>query len=261
MGKFISKQGIQNFGEAFLSTMARERKLKQEQEQFNQQMSFRSRQLKFLNNYREGLLADQDAQEKRLQTRLDFDIEQSKITKPIEQARTKPLGGGIIEERFFKDAQGNETITGYESLISPDRSGGKDKDKTPLYDLSGSGKVFNEYKEFEKTAERTEEGIDVVGQKDLMSPTQFEGMKGGKLQAVIDATDNEARKINSKVPSFYGTFQTIMGGVKNGLKIKSTGEVIQITKDNVDKVVNKLMKNESSETRDAMKTLLKRRIF
>ena len=256
--KLFSPNVSKNFGESFNATVDRERKLKQQQDQFNKDMAFRNRQLGLLNIYRESSVGIDQGNLDARNREQDF-REIPKPISPTEQARTRPLGGGIVEERYFEDAQGNETITGYESLISPDRSGGKDKDKTPLYDLSGSGKAFNEYREFEKTAERTEEGIDVVGQKDLMSSTQFEGMKGGKLQAVIDATDNEARKINSKVPGFYGVFQEIMGA--RGQEIEVDGKRIAVTKENVDKVVNVLFKGQSSETRDAMKTLLKRRIF
>ena len=79
------------------------------------------------------------------------------------------------------------------------------------------------------------------------------------MEAVINATDNEARRITQKVPGFYGVFQEIMGA--RGKEIEVDGERIAVTKENIDKVVNVLFKGQSSQIRDAMKTLLKRRIF
>ena len=65
-----------NFGEAFLSTIDRERKLRQDQDQFNQAQAFRERQLDFLNVYRNSLTEQAKAQEERLQNQLDYNVSQ-----------------------------------------------------------------------------------------------------------------------------------------------------------------------------------------
>ena len=253
--KLFSPNVGKNFGEAFLSTIDRERKLRQDQQQFNQSMAFKERQLNFLDAYRNSLVGVQQGNLDARNREQDF-REIPPPSKPITETSLEPLFGGMVE---VKREDGK--VIDYGSHYKQSKTE-TEEEKTPLYDLSGSGKAFNEYREFESTMARDETGdYDVLGEKNLISGSQVRGLKQAKLQAVKDATDNEARKITQKVPNFYGSFQRIMGGVGKGLKIKSTGEIIQITKDNIDKVVNKLMKNESSETRDAMKTLLKRRIF
>ena len=94
MGKFISAQGIKNFGESFNATVDRERKLKQQQDQFNQQMAFRNRQLGLLNIYRQDT-------EKRLQAAQDINkqVTEYGITSQYQEV---PKGTGDVNiDRSF----------------------------------------------------------------------------------------------------------------------------------------------------------------
>lgn len=130
--------------------------------------------------------------------------------------------------------------------------GGKNQgDKTPYYDLTKSGELFNKYQDINR-AERdnltgsyqymTKEGTGVI-----LSPTQKAELKTRTISDLEEATNNEARKINSKVPGFYSTYQALLNMIEKP--------------EEIDTKVNEYLKDASSETRDAIKTLLKRRIF
>ena len=130
------------------------------------------------------------------------------------------------------------------------------KDKVSYYDLTKSGDAFREYKNLQS-------GIPVQDPDDsnkfggfkvtmgnklvTLSQSEIEELKRQKIREIEDATNNESRRINSKVPGFHTTFQALFKVIKSP--------------DEIDNVVNKNLKGVSSETRDAMKTLLKRRIF
>ena len=126
MGKFISKQGIQNFGEAFLSTIDRERKLRQDQDQFNQAQAFRERQLDFLNVYRNSLTEQAKAQEERLQAQFEFNKEQANKPappKPITETSLEPLFGGKVEVKRETDpTTGESRIIDYGSHYKPSKT-------------------------------------------------------------------------------------------------------------------------------------------
>ena len=97
MGKFISKQGIQNFGEAFLSSIEQQRRLQQQQEQFDEQMGFRERQSDLTEVYRQGLFAQNQEQEARLREGQKIDLIKGGFT-PVQEGfspddMTKQGGG------------------------------------------------------------------------------------------------------------------------------------------------------------------------
>ena len=152
-----------NFGESFLATVDRERKLKQQQDQFNKDMAFKNRQLGLIDIYRTELLADQDAQEKRLQARFEFDKEQANKTKPFTGDRYENISTGVIGTEEFKGQKVNKIYDKLEqkefqvpSFIDATKI---DKDKTPkepkLSDAGAEGLAYLKSPVFTKGSGKT----------------------------------------------------------------------------------------------------------
>ena len=258
---FLTKQGVQNFNEAFLSTMDRERKLKEQREQFDREMGFRRRQLDLLDAYRQKQVEVSEGhlearEESNLLNREIFEWEKNKPveTEPLESATVEFMPGiGYVEKKTRGDVPYDFNLL--KGLTS---GSGEKKEKTPYYDLSKSGDLISKYQDIEnaKRIPDTEEDKTLRGQYQYMTkegagvtltPEQKSELKRRIMDDIVLTTDDEARKINSKVNGFYKTFQ---GFLNMGL-----------SPDQIDAEVNKYLKEASSETRDAMKTLLKRRIF
>ena len=153
---------IQQFGDNFLKVIENERDRKQRRNEFNNEMAFRNRQLNFLNNYRQGILADQRTQAELSQNQFEADLSSQfpqtqkgsagaqlgselnrkfgtdifgaenffsdiipQTPKPITQAELIKEGGATLERKFTTDPiSGEEITTDFSSVISPDRSGG-----------------------------------------------------------------------------------------------------------------------------------------
>ena len=92
--KLFSPNVGKNFGEAFNATVDRERKLKQQQDQFNQDMAFRNRQLGLLNIYRQDT-------EKRLQAAQDINkqVTEYGITSQYQEV-PKGIGDVNLDRSF-----------------------------------------------------------------------------------------------------------------------------------------------------------------
>lgn len=253
---FNPKNFSDQFGESFIRTLEMDKQMRQRQEEFNRQMQFENRQLNFLQDYRNKSLEAERNAPFETSTGDVYTKDFSKQLwqappmqpKPLTQSRLKNYQGGVIEEQYQISPEG-EVITGYENIFSPDRSDKKnEEDKTPYYDLTKSGLAFNQYKELQSGVP-TEQGFNLFLQDKPTTLTQkdLEGLKKQKIKDIEIATDNEARQINSKVPGFYSTFQGLLNTISKP--------------EDIDREVNKYLSQVSTETRDAMKTLLKRRIF
>ena len=177
MAKLFSPRVGQNFGEAFLSTLDRERKLNQQQQQFQQQMAFRNRQLNFINIYRDNLIEQNRVQEERLRDQGIADVIGGGFT-PIDQVEgdvtrvptTELFGQEFlnpqtqapkqegIERTITKNINGKPIIFGVtdsgelielgEKFIKPDKSD-KSKDPQPQK-WRNFGESIGELKKFEK---------------------------------------------------------------------------------------------------------------
>jgi len=215
--KLFSPNVSKNFGESFNATVDRERKLKQQQDQFNQDMAFRNRQLGLIDIYRTELLADQDAQEKRLQARFEFDKEQANKTKPFTGDRYENISTGVIGTEEFKGQKVNKIYDKLEqkefqvpSFIDATKT---DKDKTPkepkLSDASSKGLAWLKDPVFVKDA----------------------GMKGGEMQSIGIAPDVIANKfsesvnalkkdlLDSRTTSWFDTIVSKWGRIPTGLEL------------------------------------------
>lgn len=260
MAKLLSKQGIQNFSESFLSTIDRERKLAQNREQFQQQMAFRNRQLDFLSVYRQSLIEQGDTRLGINQGNLDArnreqDFRELPVEpKPIKQLLRTERGGGVISDFFGFDVGTDEEdiVTSINRRNLP--KGTEDKEKIPFFDLSKSGDAFREFRNLQSgtplAVNEGEEGkfnVTLNNKLTEVSQSEIEELKRQKIREIEDNTNNEARRINSTVPGFFDAFQAFFRKIKSPEEINS--------------VVSKELKDMSSTTIDAMKTLLKRRIF
>jgi len=260
MGKLFSPRVSSNFTEAFLSTVDRERKLKQRREEFNQELKFRNRQLDFLNIYRNSLEQQADErieqnriQEKRLREQFEFD-KLPKEPEPIKQLLKTEENNGILSDFFGFDIGTDEEdiITSINRRNLPKKT--DKKDQIPFFDLSKSGDAFREFKNLQSgiplEVDEGEEGrfnVTLNNKLTELSQSEIEELKKQKIREIEDNTNNEARRINSTVPGFFDAFQAFFRKIKSPEEINS--------------VVSRELKGMSSTTIDAMKTLLKRRIF
>ena len=119
-----TKQGLQTFNEAFLSTLDRERKLREQREQFDREMGFRRRQLDLLDAYRQEQIAinkghlearQQEGVGRLLERGFTPDVESPEVElfgkgfdypkfepEPTTQAETFYEGGNLLERKFIE---------------------------------------------------------------------------------------------------------------------------------------------------------------
>lgn len=274
MAKLINWNNFnQGFGESFNQTISELRRLREQREQFDQEMGFRERQLgleqqrieqtaryyDYLDKnldlqkqgdiagmYKEGFTPDTETPDVNVFGQ-GFDFPKPAPPEPVEQFLGSQVRSGIMEYMYGYPQEGDDVITKVDrttipsDILTP-------KEKTPYYDLTGSGEAFNKYKELQSGVP-TEKGFNVTlgGKPIALTQKELESLKSQHIKNIELATDDEARKINSKVPGFYSTFQALLN------IIESPNEI--------DSKVNEYLGGSSVETRDAIKTLLKRRIF
>jgi len=283
MAKLINWNNFnKGFGETFNYTLNNERRLQQQQAQFNQEMEYRNRQSGLDQDYRrenidltkEGGIADMLGKGFKLDEQTPEATVYGKgfDYPPEEPQKMRPL---FDITQTFPNEQGTPTVYGiskdtleqfplgtdYSELTQRMNANKGDKEKeekTPYFDLTKSGDLFSKYQDIE-SAERipdTEKDETLRGQYQYMtkdgagvriSPTQKAELKRRTMDDLTLAADNEARQINSKVPGFYSTYQALLNMVDKP--------------EDIDRVVNENLGSASVETRDAIKTLLRRRIF
>ena len=247
MAKLFSPRVSQNFGEAFLSTIDRERKLRQQQQQFQQDQAFRNRQLDFLQTFRQGTLEARSREQ-------DFK-ERPVIPDPTEQARIMPLGGGFIEERFIKDVEGKETIIGFESLISPDRSGRIKGDLTTPFiskDKLRSAEIrFEDFRNLSDELGRTGEETIKLPDGTELSRERVKVLREQAFDDVVFQTDERAKQLNSIYENFDQAFRRYLKSAEEG----------KLTKNNIDNIISRDLKGAPADMIKEMKELLKSRVF
>jgi len=246
MGKLFSPRVSQNFTEAFLSTVDRLAKEKQQRDEFNQRLQFRNRQLDFLNVYRESII-------RQAGERIEETGEQNDIRNDLNALKFGELQGqnditNDLNERKFAEKQKQNRIGNAFDIA-------KGQDKTPFYDLSKSGDSFREFKNLQSgtplVVDKGKEGrfnVTLNNKLTEVSQSEIEELKSQKIREIEDNTDNEARKINSTVPGFFDAYQSFLS-------------ILKKNPEGINSLVSKTLKGMSSTTIDAMKTLLRRRIF
>ena len=182
--------GIGGFGEGFVKTLQAERKRKDEEKQFNQEMSYKTRQQDLMSTYYQAL-------EKNME--LDNQLARDKFNAvepepPKKFSKLEDLYGGKLEVQY---QEGQEEPIGYGSLFRPEKvtggsssGGGKNPEDisgdklTNKYEIdafsnlrnSGTGKENEEY-----TPQMRDRDFKIVGNA-LLSPNLFtmvEGLRKG----------------------------------------------------------------------------------
>ena len=258
-----------SFGEAFLNQMTERRRLDQQRDQYIQDMAYKNRQQSFNQMYQNKMIEN---------------MNQDNIRQDAQLGETKRYHDYIINKPEAQQTEGsyenpktgtvwkwNETLQkGIDTEIPYDRNkggSGSGNNEGIYFDLTKSDKAFQEYNKFSPdnlTAMPRENSgdTDYFYPKDepyklengspiapkVYNKDQIQTIKGQKIKELENLTDTEARKINEKVPGFFLEFQGLLKEL-NGNPGK------------IDATVNRDYKGVPSEISDAMKNLLRKRIF
>ncbi len=293
MAKLFSPRVGQNFGEAFLSTIDRERKLRQQQLQFQQDQAFRNRQLDFLNVYREGILANQDAQEKRL-------IDQGKAG--LIEAGFTPIGQIEGRKNIRTDKFESTTPEGDITSVPTTKLFGQEftppPPETPKELQTTGARVGKDgfiyrwnpnTKKYEKT--NLEAPIDTTG--DLTTPftsrdklrdasirfgdfrnLSDEMQKSGKDEVTLpdgtvitkerlkvlreQAFDDVVFQTDERAKQLNSIYENFDQAFRRYLKLAEDGK---LTKNNIDSIISRDLKGAPADMIKEMKDLLKSRVF
>lgn len=258
MAKLFSPQVGANFGETFISTVNSERKLRQQQQQFNQDLQFRNRQLDFLNIYRQGLLAEGEKRSDISQDRLDFDIDQSKIPTEFTGDRFEPISSGVEGTGEFKGQKVNIVFDKKKKerfevpvFVSPDKNTGL---TTPFVSGSKLRDTELRFEDFQALSEEMEKsGKDEVELPDgtKLSKERLKTLRKQAFDDVVFETDERSKQLNEIYENFDQAFQKY-------LKLASDKK---LTKDNIDSIVSRDLKGAPPDMIKEMKELLKARVF
>ena len=264
------------FDEFFMNAFQFQQSLNEKRATRTQDINFKLRQLSLLSDYYDdidkrsqrnadlrsdeglGRLYGQGFTDTQEGQTPDINVFDQGLTSPVIEQKQEG-----IERTITKNINGKPVIFGVtdsgglidlgEKYYQP-KSDKTTTEKTPFYDLTKSGKAFNEYKGLTGSNVKStgDEDFEVITEKGNVefTKTELETVKGQKIKQIEETTNNEARKINSTVPGFYNSYQELLRIIPK-----------RATKEQINNIVNKELKGMSSTTMDAMKTLLKRRIF
>ena len=149
MAKINWNLASQQFGEAFNYTLNNERRLQQQQAQFNQEMEYRNRQSGLDQDYRNSTLDMNKRQEDRLETGQKIDIMKGLL--PSQEGGAGAMTGGDWEKQTGVDLYPAEKEKDFYSMFqeaTPEAT--KETGLTPMY----GGQVETEYEVDPVTGEK-----------------------------------------------------------------------------------------------------------
>ena len=127
---------IQQSGDNFLKVIENERDRKLRRDEFNRELAFRNRQLNFLDNYRQGILADQETQEKRRQSEQEFG-QQLDIATLIGQGFTETTTSRLNERTGEQQRAPGSIEVGEQFFLPPIPQPGQTATKDPRVGADG----------------------------------------------------------------------------------------------------------------------------
>jgi hypothetical protein len=227
MAKLFSPNVSKNFGEAFLSTVDRERKLRQQQQQFDQEMSFRNRQLNFLNAYREGLLGINQGNLDARNREQDFK-EQPTAPKELQTSGARVGADGYIH-------RWNPNTKKYEktNLKAPETNGGAGNGQggviqSPHISSIKLDEAYGQYRGYDDNYNKSlKEGesqkiIDAGGNQVELTKEQLRAGRDSHRKTFMIHADNRAdalEKTYKGFEAFYNEFKDrkdLKGAISRG---------------------------------------------
>ena len=281
-----------HFSENFVTTLMALREQKQKEQEFQQKMGLEMRQQKFMSSYYDALKKDREFDNQLAEAKFgveqrsgydesmdslsrvgtlgedlnkQFDgtfspFEKDKRYTPKMKEGTAPsyqIGSkrenGKDMQYFYNPKNPTEQIPFGEEYHAPTGNTTVNVDSGEYFDMTKSDDPSRTYDALTKAKWNQEkkkfEVLTADGNKEFTQP-ELDILKSRLMREIEDKTNNEARRIGKKVKNFYLEFQEYLKDAKNGI----------LTPENIDESVNEDYPDAPTETRDAIKSLLRKRI-